>query len=97
MKTVLTIIAIAFMFSGQAIAGDGLEGIAASSFTKEQIEELLVKAGSATTFTTCYQVFAPKDDITVHELALCLSVLLDRQSVDLLPKKAARHFREVCQ
>ena len=99
-----TMIAIILLFAVPVFAGDSavLDGLDAhSSITKEQIKSLFDETGSPhfgpATISTCYYIWEPKEDITTYELALCLSVLLDRQIVENLPKKAARHFREVCQ
>jgi len=109
MKTILALIAIALMFSGQVIADEveldwhGVDWSTTQSITKEEIAKPLDTAyvggedTNTTTIAICYQVFEPKEDITVYELSLCLAVLLDRSRVDLLPPKAARHLREVCQ
>ena len=100
MKTALfTFIAIVLMFLGQAVADDGLEGIANPSITEEELEELLATESYSVTWagTTCRISWEPKKDITTYELALCMKVMLQESSVYELPKKAARHFHEVCQ
>ena len=83
---------------GQAFAGDGLEGIADPSITKEQLAELLEATTGVATITTVYYVWDPKEDITAYELALCLPYIVNHNMPDgQLPPKAARHFREVRQ
>lgn len=37
----------------------------------------------------------PQPDITVHELAACLGIVLNGASVSSLPESAQRHFKRV--
>ena len=92
MKTILALIAIALMFSGQAFADD-------SAVTQDDIAGLFkTNQDDASTFRYCYYEFQPEEDITAYELAICMKFMhRDYGGTGQPPEKVQRHFREVCQ